>query len=265
LVGGGLVGGGSVGGGSVGGGLVAVLGGGGLVAVLGGGGLVAVLGGGGLVAVLGGFVAEGGTGVLLGRGVNVGRGVREGSFVFVGITGVLVGGIDVGGIDVGGTEVALGLGSGVEVGKSTGVLLATGITTWVGNGVGIEVAVRSEERFWAVWVKGGTRVFDGVMVTEAVIVGVAEIRGVAVAVNEAVLVGIVEVGKGPRSALAVPAMAVFSPDTPPCDCPPSPDAVVSRKVTAKTTTIRPRHNVICSNACSATRFCFFTLTAFLQS
>jgi hypothetical protein len=172
----------------------------------------------------------------------------------------------VGGIDVGGTDVALGMGSGVELGgKNTGVLLATGITIRVGKGVGIEVAVRSEERFWAVWVNGGTRVFEGVIVTEAVMVGVAEMRGVAVAVNEAVLVGIVEVGNGLRSASAVPAMAVFNPDTPPCDCPPSPEAVVSRNVTAKTTTTKPRHNVICSNACSGTRFCFFTLTGFLQS
>jgi hypothetical protein len=135
----------------------------------------------------------------------------------------------------------------------------------VGNRVGFEVAVRSEERFSAVWVKGGTFVFDGVIVTDAVMVGVAEIRGVAVAVNEAVLVGRVEVGNGPSSASAVPAMAVFSPDTPPCDCPPSPEAVVSRNVTAKTTTIRPRHKVTCSNACSGIRFCFFTLTDFLQS
>ena len=94
-------------------------------------------------------------------------------------------------------------------------------------------------------------------------VGVAEIRGVVVAVNEAVLVGRVEVGNGLSSASAVPAMAVFSPDTPPC--PPSPDAVVSRNVTANTTTTRPRHNVICSNACSGIRFCFFTVTGFLQS
>jgi hypothetical protein len=150
------------------------------------------------------------------------------------------------------------LGSGVELGTKTGVLLDTGITPWVGIAVGIEVAVRSEERFWAVWVKGGAFVFDGVIVTEAVMLGVAEIRGVTVAVNEAVLVGIVEVGKGPSSASAVPAIAVFSPDTPPCDCPPSPDAVVSRNVTAKTTTTRPRHKVICNNACNGIRFSFFT-------
>ena len=60
----------------------------------------------------------------------------------------------------------------------------------------------------------------------------AEIKGVTVGVDEAVLVGIVEVGKGPSSASAVPAMAVFVAAASLWDCPPSPEAVVLLKVTA---------------------------------
>ena len=77
--------------------------------------------------------------------------------------------------------------------------------------VGVFVAVSEEEWLKAVCLKGGMRVFVfvGVIVAEAVRVGVAEMRGVAVAVEEAVLVGIVKVGNGPRRASAVPAMAVF--------------------------------------------------------
>ena len=70
------------------------------------------------------------------------------------------------------------------------------------------------------------------MVTEAVMVGVAEIRGVAVGVEEAVLVGRVEVGKGPRSASAVPAMDVLMALTWLNDPPPRPEAVISPNVTA---------------------------------
>ena len=50
---------------------------------------------------------------------------------------------------------------------------------------------------------------EGVIVAEAVIVGVAEIRGVAVGVEVSVLVVMVRVGKGPSSAFAVPTIAVF--------------------------------------------------------
>jgi hypothetical protein len=70
-----------------------------------------------------------------------------------------------------------------------------------------------------------------VIVAEAVSVGVAEIRGVAVAVEEAVLVGIVKVGNGPSRASAVPAMAVFILAASLWACPPSPEAVISLKVT----------------------------------
>jgi hypothetical protein len=48
-----------------------------------------------------------------------------------------------------------------------------------------------------------------VIVADAVIVGVAEIRGVAVGVEVSVLVGMVRVGKGPSSAFAVPTIAVL--------------------------------------------------------
>ena len=81
------------------------------------------------------------------------------------------------------------------------------------------------------------------MVTEAVIVGVAEIRGVAVGVEDVVGVGIVRVGKGPRSACAVPAIAVFVPSASLCDPAPSPEAALSPNVTAYTTTIKPRHSI----------------------
>jgi len=117
----------------------------------------------------------------------------------------------------------------VELGKMNGVL-ATGIKVRVGTAV----AVREDEWLKAVWVSGGIRVFEGVAVgvAEAVMVGVAEIRRVAVGVDEAVLVGIVSVGKGPSSASAVPAMAVFVLAASPCDCPPRPEAVVPLNVTA---------------------------------
>ncbi len=42
-----------------------------------------------------------------------------------------------------------------------------------------------------------------------VLLGVAEIRGVAVAVGDAVFVGCVAVGKGPSNASDVPATAVL--------------------------------------------------------
>jgi hypothetical protein len=48
-----------------------------------------------------------------------------------------------------------------------------------------------------------------VRVAVFVLVGVAEIRGVTVAVGMGVRVGTVAVGNGPMSASTVPAMAVF--------------------------------------------------------
>jgi len=121
----------------------------------------------------------------------------------------------------------------VEVGKKiNGVLLGIEINMRVGIAVGVFVAVSADEWLKAVWVNGGTRVLEGVIVAEAVIVGVAEIRGVAVGVEEAVLVGIVEVGKGPSSASAVPAIAVFVAAASLWDGPPRPEAVISLNVTA---------------------------------
>jgi hypothetical protein len=99
-------------------------------------------------------------------------------------------------------------------------------------GIAVAVLVRSDEWLKAVWVNGGTRVFEGVIVAEAVMVGVAEIRGVAVGVDEAVLVGIVKVGKGPSRASEVPAMAVFVAAASLCEGPPRPEAVISLNVTA---------------------------------
>ena len=71
---------------------------------------------------------------------------------------------------------------------------------------------------------------EGVMVAEAVMVGVAEIRSVGVGVEEVVGVGIVSVGNGPRRDSAVPAMAVLIPSTSWRD-PPNPEAVISPNVT----------------------------------
>jgi hypothetical protein len=155
--------------------------------------------GGGLVG--GGLV---GTGVDVGGGVLVGARVGLGVGVLV-LVGTGVGGRNVG-AEVGGMGVALGWGCGVELGKKKNGVL-------VGRSTKIRVGVFVSEAEWlkAVWLKGGIRVLEGmgVIVIEAVIVGVAEIRGVAVAVEEAVFVGRVNVGKGPSKASAVPAMAVL--------------------------------------------------------
>jgi hypothetical protein len=69
-------------------------------------------------------------------------------------------------------------------------------------------------------------------VTELVIVGVAEMRGVAVAVGVTVRVGKVEVGNGPRSALAVPMMAVLVASTSGSDSSCKPRALVLLKTSA---------------------------------
>ena len=107
---------------------------------------------------------------------------------------------------------------------------------FVGRATKMRVGVFVSEAEWlkAVWLKGGIRVLEGigVIVVEAVIVGVAEIRGVAVEVEEAVFVGNVKVGNGPSRASAVPAMAVLVPAASLWDCPPRPEALVSLKVTA---------------------------------
>jgi tetrahydromethanopterin S-methyltransferase subunit C len=116
----------------------------------------------------------------------------------------------------------------------------------------------------AVWVKNGIRVFDGVIVAEAVIVGVAEIRRVAVGVEVSVLVGMVSVGKGPSSAFAVPTIAVFILSAWLCEAPPRLEAAISRKVTAYTTKIRPIHKTACNKICRGTRFSFFTMAVFLH-
>ena len=67
---------------------------------------------------------------------------------------------------------------------------------------------------------------EGVIVAEAVMVGVAEIRRVGVGVDDTVGVGIVRVGKGPSRASAVPAIAVLIPSTPFCEPLPRPKAAV---------------------------------------
>jgi hypothetical protein len=107
-------------------------------------------------------------------------------------------------------------------------------------------------------------VLEGVIVAEAVIVGVAEINGVGVGVEEVVGVGIVRVGKGFRSESAVAAMAVFVPLASFC-VPPSPEAVMSLNVTTYTTKIRPIQSKACNKICRGSRFSFFTMSAFLIS
>jgi len=125
--------------------------------------------------------------------------------------------------------------------------------------------VKRDEWPRAVCVRYGIRVLDGVIVAEAVIVGVAEIRGVAVGVEVSVLVGMVRVGKGPSSAFAVPTIAVLIASAWLCEFPPRLEAVISRKVTAYTTKIRPMHRIACNRIWRGIRFSFFTTTAFLQS
>jgi len=158
--------------------------------------------------------------------------------------------------------VELGRTKGVRVGK--GVDVRIGIR--VGFRVGIAVEVSDDEWLTAVWVRKGTRVLEGaiVIVAEAVIVGVAEIRIVAVGVEVSVLVGMVRVGKGPSSALAVPTIAVLIPSAWLCEPPPRLEAVMSRKVTAYTMKTRPMHKIACNRICRGIRFSFFTMTAFLQ-
>ena len=116
----------------------------------------------------------------------------------------------------------------------------------------------------AVGVRNGTRVFEGVIVAEAVMVGVAEIRGVAVGVDVSVFVGMVNVGKGPSSAFAVPTIAVFILSAWLFEPPPRLEAVISLKVTAYTTKTRPIHNIACNKICRGSRFSFFTMAAFLH-
>jgi hypothetical protein len=106
------------------------------------------------------------------------------------------------------------------------------------------------------------RVLAGVMVLLGVNVGVAEISGVAVGVEEAVLVGMVDVGKGPRSACMVPAMAVLILST--CSAPfPRPNTPLLLKMEPNPMKTNPMHRIICSRTCNGTLFCLFTLAAFL--
>jgi hypothetical protein len=115
--------------------------------------------------------------------------VLVGPSVFVG-AGVLVGGTDV---FVAGTVVAVRVGIGVSCSTELG---------------------RFAPRYtFGVAVPRWTGVLDGLGVAVAVTVGVAEMRGVAVAVKVGVLDGKVDVGKGPRSASAVPRMACLVPST----------------------------------------------------
>jgi hypothetical protein len=95
-------------------------------------------------------------------------------------------------------------------------------------------------------------------------VGVAEIRGVAVGVDVSVLVGMVRVGKGPRSAFAVPTIAVFILSAWLCEPAPRLEAVISLKVTAYTMKTRQIHKTACNRICRGSRFSFFTMTAFLH-
>ena len=169
----------------------------------------------------------------------MGTGVFEGGSVFVGAT------------------VHVGMGVNVRVGVRNGVTVR--VTNRVGVFVGVFEGVRPDDPFCRVPLAIGVCVFDGVIVAEAVMVGVAEIRGVGVAVGVMVLVGTVAVGKGPRSALAVPTMAVLMLAA----LPPLPrlEAEMSRNVTAYTTKIMPMHRTACNRTCSETRFSFFTMTA----
>jgi len=122
------------------------------------------------------------------------------------------------------------------------------------------------ESFEPLGVKVGmrVRVLVGCTVADGVIVGVAEMSGVAVAVAVGVLVGSVEVGNGSRSAFAVPTSAVLVASTSFCEPSPNPCALVLLKMSLYATNTRPTHSRICPRANQRVRFSFkFTVAALL--
>jgi hypothetical protein len=99
-----------------------------------------------------------------------------------------------------------------------------------------------------------------------VIVGVAEMSGVAVAVAEGVLVGNVEVGNGPRRASAVPTSAVLVASTFFWEFSPNPCALVLLKMSLYVTNTKPTHSRICPSTNQRVRFSFnfkFTVAVLL--
>ena len=95
-------------------------------------------------------------------------------------------------------------------------------------------------------------------------VGVAEIRGVAVAEEEGVGLGLVEVGKGPNSACDVPAMAVLTESTSLWACSLKPKAAVLFMNTAPPARTSPTHSRICSRMGKGSLFLLFTRSDFLN-
>ncbi len=163
------------------------------------------VGGGGCT---GGSVGGGGcTGGLVGGGGSVGG--------FVGGGGSVGGG---GFVDIGGADVHVEAGCDVNITEEPEPRDL--------ESLGVELG------YWGVCVGSG--------VSDCVTVGVAEIRGVAVAVSVGVRVGTVAVGKGPIRAWAVPTMAVLVPAT--FFCSSSPRARVRLKTNPYATAAKPMHN-----------------------
>ena len=110
------------------------------------------------------------------------------------------------------------LGVTTSVGRAVAVRTAVGVLPATSVPGGRRVLVVKTKTAVCVWcwlrsgivaVPSGVRLGTVVKVLLGVKVGVAEMRGVAVAVGEAVLVGTVAVGKGLSSACAVPARVVL--------------------------------------------------------
>lgn len=153
------------------------------------------------------------------------------------------------------------VGPGVFVGLGRGVLVA-------GASAGVEVfggaGVRKSRElgrcgFLGVALTMRVDVLVALAVADWVMVGVAEIRGVAVAVAVGVRVGNVEVGNGPRRASAVPMIAVLVLST--FDCSSNPLALVSRKISPNVTNSKPMHSRPSTRTYQWARFVFELIVA----
>jgi hypothetical protein len=100
-------------------------------------------------------------------------------------------------------------GGGVFVRAGTEVFVGTRMAVFVGTGVIKTMKPGKSKRSRGVGLTTEVDVLGGLGVTDRVIVGVAEINGVAVAVAEGVRLGKVDVGNGPSRASTVPARAVL--------------------------------------------------------
>ena len=152
----------------------------------------------------------------------------------------------------------MAVGLGVLVTSGVGVLVRVGRSVLVGGtsvdarvlvgaggfvGAGLKKRTKSGRlKCLGVGLTTRVEVGDGLGVTDCVIVGVAEIKGVAVAVVVGVRVGSVTVGKGPSKASAVPMIAVLVASTPDNSCCSNPRALLLLKTTPYATPNKPIHS-----------------------